>query len=101
MPSARHRRERPHVVDAMAQETGTLVRWLKGEGDAVQEGEPIAEIQTDKATEELQARASGTLAVEGRIAIAPTRPFDLTVEGTLDLAARHLSHRPRALLVVQ
>lgn len=45
----------------MAQETGLLVRWLKGEGDAVQEGEPIAEIQTDKATEELQARASGTL----------------------------------------
>lgn len=45
----------------MAQETGTLVRWLKGEGDAVQEGEPIAEIQTDKATEELQARATGTL----------------------------------------
>ncbi len=45
----------------MAQETGMLVRWLKGEGDAVQEGEPIAEIQTDKATEELQARASGTL----------------------------------------
>jgi len=45
----------------MAQETGTLVRWLKGEGDSVQEGEPIAEIQTDKATEELQARASGML----------------------------------------
>lgn len=45
----------------MAQETGLLIRWLKGEGDAVQEGEPIAEIQTDKATEELQARASGTL----------------------------------------
>ncbi|MDE3228471.1 MAG: 2-oxo acid dehydrogenase subunit E2, partial [Chloroflexota bacterium] len=45
----------------MAQETGLLVRWLKGEGDSVQEGEPIAEIQTDKATEELQARASGTL----------------------------------------
>lgn len=45
----------------MAQETGLLVRWLKGDGDAVQEGEPIAEIQTDKATEELQARASGTL----------------------------------------
>jgi pyruvate dehydrogenase E2 component (dihydrolipoamide acetyltransferase) len=45
----------------MAQETGMLVRWLKGDGDAVQEGEPIAEIQTDKATEELQARASGTL----------------------------------------
>lgn len=46
----------------MAQETGTLIRWLKAEGDAVQEGDVLAEIQTDKAVEELQARASGTLA---------------------------------------
>ncbi len=45
----------------MAQETGMLVRWLKAEGDAVREGDVIAEIQTDKATEELEARASGTL----------------------------------------
>ncbi|HET9111880.1 MAG TPA: 2-oxo acid dehydrogenase subunit E2 [Ktedonobacterales bacterium] len=46
----------------MAQETGTLVRWLKAEGDEVREGDVLAEIQTDKATEELEARASGTLA---------------------------------------
>ena len=46
----------------MAQETGTLVRWLKAEGDAVREGDALAEIQTDKATVELEARASGTLA---------------------------------------
>src|SRR6185312_1955650 len=46
----------------MAQETGTLVRWLKAEGDRVQEGDALAEIQTDKATMELEARASGTLA---------------------------------------
>ncbi len=45
----------------MAQETGVLIRWLKGDGDSVQEGDAIAEIQTDKATEELQARATGTL----------------------------------------
>ncbi len=45
----------------MAQETGTLIRWLKVDGDSVQEGDAIAEIQTDKATEELQARATGTL----------------------------------------
>lgn len=45
----------------MAQETGTLIRWLKAEGEAVREGEPIAEIQTDKATVELEARASGVL----------------------------------------
>ncbi len=46
----------------MAQETGTLVRWLKAEGDAVQEGAVLAEIQTDKAMVELEARASGVLA---------------------------------------
>lgn len=45
----------------MAQQTGQLVRWLKAEGDAVSAGDVIAEIQTDKATEELEARASGIL----------------------------------------
>src|SRR5512146_2254478 len=46
----------------MAQESGTLVRWLKAEGDAVREGDALAEIQTDKATVELEARADGVLA---------------------------------------
>ncbi|MGH2503906.1 MAG: biotin/lipoyl-containing protein, partial [Ktedonobacterales bacterium] len=46
----------------MAQETGTLVRWLRATGDSVQEGDALAEIQTDKATVELEARVSGTLA---------------------------------------
>ncbi|HEX8728787.1 MAG TPA: dihydrolipoamide acetyltransferase family protein [Ktedonobacterales bacterium] len=46
----------------MAQETGTLVRWLKAAGDSVREGDALAEIQTDKAMVELEARASGTLA---------------------------------------
>ncbi len=45
----------------MAQQTGQLVRWLKAEGDTVSAGDVIAEIQTDKATEELEARASGVL----------------------------------------
>ena len=46
----------------MAQETGTVVRWLKAEGEAVKQGEPLAEIMTDKATVELEAPADGTLA---------------------------------------
>ena len=49
----------PKMGDAM--EEGTLVRWLKQEGDAVQEGEPIAEIATDKATVEFEAPVSGVL----------------------------------------
>jgi pyruvate dehydrogenase E2 component (dihydrolipoamide acetyltransferase) len=46
----------------MAQETGTLVRWLKAEGAQVAKGEPLAEIMTDKATVELEAPADGLLA---------------------------------------
>ncbi|CUU35210.1 MAG: 2-oxo acid dehydrogenase subunit E2 [Armatimonadetes bacterium] len=49
----------PKMGDAM--EEGTLVRWLKQEGDAVKEGEPIAEIATDKATIEIEAPGSGIL----------------------------------------
>nr|BBH92396.1 acetyltransferase component of pyruvate dehydrogenase complex [Thermogemmatispora argillosa] len=45
----------------MAQETGKILRWLKHEGEPVQQGEPLAEIETDKATIELEAPASGLL----------------------------------------
>lgn len=46
----------------MAQDTGKIVQWLKAEGESVREGEFIAEIETDKATVELEATATGTLA---------------------------------------
>ncbi len=46
----------------MAQETGKVVRWLKTEGEQVTKGEPLAEIETDKATVELEAPATGVLA---------------------------------------
>jgi pyruvate dehydrogenase E2 component (dihydrolipoamide acetyltransferase) len=46
----------------MAQETGRLVRWLKAEGEQVQEGEPLMEVETDKALVEVEAPASGVLA---------------------------------------
>lgn len=49
----------PKMGDAM--EEGTLVRWLVSEGDQVSEGEPLAEIETDKVTLELEAEDSGTL----------------------------------------
>ncbi|MDX6380893.1 MAG: hypothetical protein QOI57_1917 [Rubrobacteraceae bacterium] len=50
----------PKMGDAM--EEGTLLKWLKSEGDEVEEGDPIAEIETDKVTLELEAEDSGTLA---------------------------------------
>ncbi len=45
----------------MAMEEGTIVRWLKKEGDAVSKGEPIAEIETDKVTMDLEAEGNGVL----------------------------------------
>jgi pyruvate dehydrogenase E2 component (dihydrolipoamide acetyltransferase) len=45
----------------MAQDTGKIVRWLKTEGEEVVKGEPVAEIETDKATVELEAPAAGRL----------------------------------------
>ncbi|WP_069803200.1 2-oxo acid dehydrogenase subunit E2 [Thermogemmatispora onikobensis] len=45
----------------MAQETGKILRWLKREGEPVTQGEALAEVETDKATVELEAPASGLL----------------------------------------
>jgi pyruvate dehydrogenase E2 component (dihydrolipoamide acetyltransferase) len=45
----------------MTQESGTLVSWLKREGESVKKGEPIMEIETDKVTIEIEATASGIL----------------------------------------
>jgi len=46
----------------VAQQTGTLLKWFKAEGQAVTKGEPLMEIETDKATVEIEAAASGILA---------------------------------------
>ncbi len=40
---------------------GTLVRWLKKEGETINKGEVLAEIETDKATVEVESSASGVL----------------------------------------
>jgi pyruvate dehydrogenase E2 component (dihydrolipoamide acetyltransferase) len=46
----------------VAQENGTLLNWLKAEGQSVAKGEPLMEVETDKATVEIEAPASGILA---------------------------------------
>jgi pyruvate dehydrogenase E2 component (dihydrolipoamide acetyltransferase) len=46
----------------VAQEKGTLISWLKAEGQTVSKGEPLMEVETDKATVEIEAVASGILA---------------------------------------
>jgi pyruvate dehydrogenase E2 component (dihydrolipoyllysine-residue acetyltransferase) len=45
----------------VAQQTGTLLKWLKTEGQSVTKGEPLMEIETDKATVEIEAPTSGML----------------------------------------
>jgi len=45
----------------MGIEEGTVLRWLKREGEPVTQGEPLVEIETAKATQEVEAPASGTL----------------------------------------
>jgi pyruvate dehydrogenase E1 component beta subunit len=55
-------------------EKGNLAKWVKGEGDPIKSGDVIAEIETDKATMEVEATDEGTL---GKI---------LVPEGTADVA---------------
>ena len=45
----------------MAQDTGKILRWIKAEGEQVAKGEPLVEIETDKATVEIEAPADGVL----------------------------------------
>jgi pyruvate dehydrogenase E2 component (dihydrolipoamide acetyltransferase) len=46
----------------MAQETGKLISWLKQEGETVAKGEPLLEIETDKAVMEIESPGEGILA---------------------------------------
>jgi pyruvate dehydrogenase E2 component (dihydrolipoamide acetyltransferase) len=49
----------PRLSDAMEQ--GTVVRWLKADGDRVEVGEELVEIETDKATMPYEAESAGIL----------------------------------------
>src|SRR3712207_4662167 len=51
----------PRLSDGM--EEGTILKWLKSDGDEVSQGEEIAEIETDKATMTYEADFEGTLSI--------------------------------------
>jgi pyruvate dehydrogenase E2 component (dihydrolipoamide acetyltransferase) len=57
-------------------ESGTVVRWLKQEGDRVEKGEPLYELDTEKVTQEVEADASGVLlkiaVPEGEVPVGQT-----------------------------
>jgi pyruvate dehydrogenase E2 component (dihydrolipoamide acetyltransferase) len=80
----------PRLSDSMEQ--GTILRWLKATGDSVRAGEPIVEIETDKATMEYQAEADGVLEI-------------ISAEGTTVVLGAPIArllpeaHRPGAALV--
>src|SRR4051812_50132365 len=72
-------------------ESGTIVRWLVSEGDKVEKGEPLYELDTDKVTQEVEADAGGVLlkilagegeeiAVGKRIAVIGEEGEDVAVE---------------------
>ena len=60
-------------------EAGTIVKWLKAEGDQVEKGEPLYELDTDKVTQEVEAEASGVLlkiaVLEGEVEVGKTIAF--------------------------
>ena len=60
-------------------ESGTIVKWLKSEGEAVEKGEPLYELDTDKVTQEVEAEASGVLlkiaVSEGEVEVGHTIGF--------------------------
>ncbi len=79
----------PQLSDTMTE--GTLVKWLKSEGEAVAEGEMVAEVETDKATMEMEAGdEAGTLvavlAKEGE-AVAVGEPIGVLALKGEDAAA--------------
>jgi pyruvate dehydrogenase E2 component (dihydrolipoamide acetyltransferase) len=57
-------------------ESGTIVKWLKHEGDRVEKGEPLYELDTDKVTQEVEADFSGVLlkiaVAEGEVPVGNT-----------------------------
>src|ERR1700734_1851721 len=62
----------------MAQETGKLIAWRKQDGDRVTKGEPLLEIETDKAVMEVEAPADGILAGTYGI-VGPVLPVGQTI----------------------
>ena len=77
---------------------GNLARWLKAEGDKVAAGEVIAEIETDKATMEIEAIDEGTLGrilvAEGAEGIAVNTPIALLLAEGEDASALDRRSRP-------
>ena len=79
-------------------ESGTIVKWLKAEGEAVEKGEPLYELDTDKVTHEVEAEASGVLLKiaipEGEVEVGRTIGF-IGAEGEAVQEAAEAATEPK------
>ena len=77
---------------------GKLAKWLKREGDAVKSGDPIAEIETDKATMEMEAVEDGVLGkilvADGTEGVAVNTPIAVIIEAGEKITATAPVSRP-------
>ena len=86
-------------------EKGNLAKWLKKEGETIKSGDVIAEIETDKATMEVEATDEGTLGriliPEGTADVAVNTPIATILadgESAADLGKAPAAPRPRQTL---
>lgn len=101
----------PHEVRmpqlGMVQDSGIIVAWLKGNGDRVRSGEPIFEVETDKATMEVEAATDGYLsgvkAAEGdNVPVGDLIAMIVDVEGDVEAARAGASVTgPEEVVVVE
>ena len=81
---------------------GTLAKWRKSEGDAVSSGDVIAEIETDKATMEVEAVDDGVigklLIAEGTESVAVNSPIVLLLADGEDASAVNAVGAPAAVV---
>ena len=87
-------------------ESGTIVKWLKAEGEPVRKGEPLYELDTDKVTQEVEAEADGVLLAievrEGEVPVgrtiavigAPGETFEVTAPAPAAPAASPVAPVP-------
>src|SRR5437870_778408 len=72
-------------------ESGTIVKWLKSEGEPVEKGEALYELDTDKVTQEVEAEVSGVLiriaVTEGEVEVGRTIGFIGSADETVEVPA--------------
>ena len=79
----------------LAQENGKLVSWQKVEGERVAKGEPLLEVETDKALVEIEAPGDGILAgLKAQAGDVITAVDGQTITGSDDLASATMDRTP-------